>query len=138
MAKSMCKDRQKNQILGIFGEYFLSIKRLFVLLRGMKRIVSLLMLAFVLMTMCATHVWAEEQLPPKLLKLTEEAYRSYSARETENIHKEQFGDERLKALLKKDLGDARQTSETIHRAVEDFVGEAEPTDDLTKMCIILK
>ena len=58
--------------------------------------------------------------------------------EAENIHKEQFGDERLKALLKKDLGDARQTSETIHRAVEDFVGEAEPTDDLTKMCIILK
>ena len=84
MAKSMCKDRQKNQILGIFGEYFLSIKRLFVLLRGMKRIVSLLMLAFVLMTTGATHVWAEEQLPPKLLKLTEEAYRSYSARETEN------------------------------------------------------
>ena len=29
----------------------------------------------------------------------------------------------------------RQTSETIHKAVEDFVGEAEPRDDLTKMCI---
>ena len=55
--------------------------------------------------------------------------------EAENIHQEQFGDERLRALLQKDLGDARQTSETVHKAVEDFVGEAEPTDDLTKMCI---
>ena len=55
--------------------------------------------------------------------------------EAENIHKEQFGDERLQALLKQDLGDARQTSETIHRAVEEFVGDAEPSDDLTKMCI---
>ena len=55
--------------------------------------------------------------------------------EAENIHQEQFGDERLKALLQKDLGDARQTSETVHKAVEEFVGEAEPTDDLTKMCI---
>ncbi len=55
--------------------------------------------------------------------------------EAENIHKEQFGDERLRALLKQDLGDARQTSETIHKAVEDFVGDAERSDDLTKMCI---
>ena len=55
--------------------------------------------------------------------------------EAENANKEQFGDERLQALLKKDLGTARQTSETIHKAVEDFVGEAEPSDDLTKMCI---
>lgn len=55
--------------------------------------------------------------------------------EAENIHKEQFGDERLKALLQSDLGDARQTSERIHKAVEEFVGDAEPSDDLTKMCI---
>ena len=55
--------------------------------------------------------------------------------EAENIHKEQFGDERLQALLRKDWGDARQTSETIHKAVADFVGDAEPSDDLTKMCI---
>ena len=55
--------------------------------------------------------------------------------EAENIHKEQFGDARLQALLRKDWGDARQTSETIHKAVEDFVGNAEPSDDLTKMCI---
>ena len=46
--------------------------------------------------------------------------------EAENIHKEQFGDERLRALLKQD---------TIHKAVEDFVGDAERSDDLTKMCI---
>jgi serine phosphatase RsbU (regulator of sigma subunit) len=58
--------------------------------------------------------------------------------EAENSDKEQFGDARLKALLQKDLGDARQTSETIHKAVEDFVGDAEPSDDLTKMCIIMK
>ena len=55
--------------------------------------------------------------------------------EAENIKKEQFGDERLQALLQQDLGDARQTSETVHKAVEDFVDGAEPSDDLTKMCI---
>ena len=58
--------------------------------------------------------------------------------EAENSHKEQFGDERLQALLKQDLGDARQTSETIHQAVADFVGDAEPSDDLTKLCIKMR
>ncbi len=58
--------------------------------------------------------------------------------EAENANKEQFGDDRLQALLQKDLGDARQTSETVHKAVEDFVGDAEPNDDLTKMCIKMK
>lgn len=58
--------------------------------------------------------------------------------EAENANQEQFGDERLKALLQQDLGDARQTSETIHKAVEEFVGETEPSDELTKMCIIMK
>jgi serine phosphatase RsbU (regulator of sigma subunit) len=58
--------------------------------------------------------------------------------EAENKNKEQFGDERLKALLQQDLGDARQTSETIHKAVAEFVGDAEPSDDFTKMCIKLK
>jgi serine phosphatase RsbU (regulator of sigma subunit) len=57
--------------------------------------------------------------------------------EAENSNKEQFGDERLKALLQQDLGSAQQTSETIHKAVEAFVGDAEPSDDLTKMCIKL-
>ena len=58
--------------------------------------------------------------------------------EAENIHKEQFGEERLRELLQKDWGDARQTSESIHKAVEEFVGDAEPSDDLTKMCIKMK
>lgn len=58
--------------------------------------------------------------------------------EAENIHHEQFGNDRLQALLRKNWGDARQTSETIHKAVEEFVGDAEPSDDLTKMCIIMK
>ena len=58
--------------------------------------------------------------------------------EAENVNKEQFGDNRLQALLKKDLGNARQTSETVHKAVEEFVGGAEPSDDLTKMCIKMK
>ena len=53
--------------------------------------------------------------------------------EAENKNREQFGDDRLKALLQNDLGDARQTSETVHKAVEEFVGGAEPSDDLTKM-----
>jgi len=57
--------------------------------------------------------------------------------EAENVNKEQFGDARLQALLKKDLGSARETSEAIHKAVEEFVGEAGPSDDLTKMCIKL-
>lgn len=58
--------------------------------------------------------------------------------EAENIHKEQFGDQRLQALLQQDLGSAQQTSETIHKAVEEFVGNAEPSDDLTKMCIKMR
>ena len=58
--------------------------------------------------------------------------------EAENSNKEQFGDDRLKALLQCDLGDARETSETIHKAVEEFVGGAELSDDLTKMCIKMK
>ena len=58
--------------------------------------------------------------------------------EAENANKEQFGDARLKALLANDLGDARQTSEAIHKAVEEFVGEAEPSDDLTKMYIKMR
>ena len=58
--------------------------------------------------------------------------------EAENARQEQFGDERLQALLKKDLGNARQTSEAVHKAVEEFVGKAEPSDDVTKMCIKMK
>ena len=50
---------------------------------------------------------------------------------------EQMGDYR-QALLQTDHGTARATSEAIHQAVEDFVGAAEPSDDLTKMCIKMK
>jgi serine phosphatase RsbU (regulator of sigma subunit) len=57
--------------------------------------------------------------------------------EAENKNKEQFGDARLQALLRRNHGDARSTSEAIHRAVEEFVGDAEPSDDLTKMCIMV-
>jgi serine phosphatase RsbU (regulator of sigma subunit) len=191
----------------------------------MHKIVRYLFLALLLLTTGGIPLTAEETLPPKLQTLADEAYHSYSARETENffeaiqnvkeateqgmfvtmfiglidlktghmaycnaghnpplldgefmkmesnapiglwpkleyageevgdmhgktlfvytdgineaenVHKEQFGDERLRALLKNDLGNARQTSEAIHKAVEEFVGEAEPSDDLTKMCI---
>ncbi len=31
-----------------------------------------------------------------------------------------------------------EVQETIHKAVEEFVGNAEPSDDLTKMCISSK
>ena len=55
--------------------------------------------------------------------------------EAENNRQEQFGEGRLRALLQHNLGDPRQTSEIIHKAVEDFVGDAEPSDDLTKLCI---
>jgi len=58
--------------------------------------------------------------------------------EAENIHQERFGDDRLQALLQKDWGNARETSEIVHKAVEEFVGEAEPSDDLTKMCIKMR
>jgi hypothetical protein len=98
----------------------------------MKRDTCLVFLTLLLSLTGVISVWAEEPLPPKLQQLTEEV------NEAENIHKEQFGDERLQALLQNDLGDARQTSETIHRAVEEFVGDAEPSDDLTKMCIKMR
>lgn len=115
---------------------------------NMKQIAHKIALMLLLSTIGASAVWTEESLPPRLQQMVDEAYRAYSARETdkfferideaENANKEQFGDERLQALLKRDLGDAQATSETIHRAVEDFVGDAEPSDDLTKMCIKVK
>jgi len=63
---------------------------------------------FLLLTTCSTSLWAEKELPPEIQRMTDEAFQFYSS---------------------------RQTSETIHRAVEEFVGDAEPSDDLTKMCI---
>ena len=97
----------------------------------MKRIAQNMLLAFLLLTAVVSQAWGEEKLPPKLQKLTDAAYRYYSARETEDYF------EMVKKV--KDatefLGNARQTSEAIHKAIEEFVGGAEPSDDLTKMCI---
>ena len=47
-------------------------------------------------------------------------------------------EEQLPAKLQQDLGDAKHTSEAVHKAVEEFVGDAAPSDDLTKMCIKMK
>jgi len=66
------------------------------------------LLLFLQLTTCSTSLWAEKELPPEIQRMTDEAFQFYSS---------------------------RQTEETIHRAVEEFVGEAEPSDDLTKMCI---
>ena len=51
----------------------------------MKKMASLVFLTLLLLTTGVTCAWAEETLPPKLQKLTDEAYRSYSARETDNF-----------------------------------------------------
>ena len=64
---------------------------------------------------------------PKLQQLTDEAYRCYSARETDSYF------EVVKKV--KDATEFSQYQETYYRAVEEFVGDAEPNDDLTKMCI---
>ena len=77
----------------------------------MKRIAQNMLLEFLLLTAVVSQAWGEEKLPPKLQKLTDAA------------------------LLQQNLGNARQTSEAIHKAIEEFVGGAEPSDDLTKMCI---
>ena len=87
----------------------------------MRKIICYLSLALLLLSTGVTHVWAEEQLPPKLQKLTDEAYRCYSTRDTENF---------FEAIS---LG-----FEDAYKAIEEFVGDAEPSDDLTKMCIIMK
>ena len=39
----------------------------------MKKIVCHILLALILLTTSATHIWAQEQLPPKLQQLTDEA-----------------------------------------------------------------
>lgn len=104
----------------------------------MKRVACLVFLTLLLSLTGVTSVRAEEPLPPNDMHGKTLFVYTDGINEAENIHKEQFGDERLQALLQNDLGDARQTSETIHRAVEEFVGDAEPSDDLTKMCIKMR
>ena len=53
----------------------------------MKKIVRYLFLALLLLTTGGIPLTAEETLPPKLQTLADEAYHSYSARETENFFK---------------------------------------------------
>lgn len=56
--------------------------------------------------------------------------------EAENMALEQFGEERLQALIHLSSADSsRQTIETTIKAVTHFVGDAEQSDDLTMMCI---
>ncbi|MDE7086163.1 MAG: serine/threonine-protein phosphatase, partial [Prevotella sp.] len=56
--------------------------------------------------------------------------------EAENTAQEQFGEERLQALIHlNNMESSRQTIETTIKAVTHFVGDAEQSDDLTMMCI---
>jgi hypothetical protein len=96
----------------------------------MKRTAYYLLLTL-LLTAGGTRVWGVEKLPSKLQKLADKAYRHYIARETDQF----FEDVRQLKDITEFSDYAREISETIHKAVEEFVGGAEPTDDLTKMCI---
>ena len=73
-----------------------------------KKVVCYFFLMLLLLTTGATNLWAEEQLPPKLQKLTEEAYRCYSARETDYFF------EAVKRV--KDAAEFSDYQETYYRA----------------------
>ena len=76
--------------------------------KTVKKTACFILLTFLLLTTGATNVWAEEPLPPKLQKLTDEAYRCYSARETDNY---------FDAVKKvKDATEFSQYQETYYRA----------------------
>jgi hypothetical protein len=51
----------------------------------MPRLTYLICLVFLALTTGLSSVRAEEMLPPILQKLTDEAYRCYSSRETDNF-----------------------------------------------------
>ena len=56
--------------------------------------------------------------------------------EAENSSHEQFGDERVIDFFKKSPYDnAKQTVDLMNAAVAAFVGDAEPSDDLTMLCL---
>lgn len=56
--------------------------------------------------------------------------------EAENETKDQYGEERLQELLKRNLQkNAQDTIDIIHESVSQFVGKAEPSDDITKLCL---
>lgn len=74
----------------------------------MQKIASYLFLAFLLLTTGSTPVWTEETLPSDLQKLTDEAYRNYSSRETDNF---------FDAVKKvKDATESSKYQETYYRA----------------------
>ena len=74
----------------------------------MNKVVCYICLALLLLTTGAMRICAEEQLPPKLQKLTDEAYRCYSARETDNYF------EAVKRV--KDATEFSEFQETYYRA----------------------
>ena len=51
----------------------------------MKRVAFFLFLMLLQLVSSASCMWTEEKLPPKLLKLTDQAYHYYSSRETDNF-----------------------------------------------------
>ena len=74
----------------------------------MKKLASVFLLLSLLMAVGTVRVWGEEQLPPKLQKLTDEAYRYYSSRETELFF------ETVKRV--KDVTEFSEYQETFYRA----------------------
>ncbi len=58
--------------------------------------------------------------------------------EAENMAHEQFGDERLLNFMQHEATTAKNTILEIQEAVANFVGDAEPSDDLTMLCLKLK
>jgi len=50
----------------------------------MAKVAKIVCLMMLTLTIGFSNVSAEESLPPKLLQLTDEAYRCYSARETDS------------------------------------------------------
>ena len=74
----------------------------------MRKIVYSLSLMLFFLTAGVTSAWSEEKLPPKLQELTDEAYRNYSSRETENYF------EAVKKV--KDATEFSQYQETYYRA----------------------
>ena len=58
--------------------------------------------------------------------------------EAENTQQEQFGDERLLEILRSTtFGNSRQVIERMSQEVTRHRAGAEPSDDLTMMCILL-
>lgn len=111
------------------------------------KIAKTVCLIVLLLTMGWSVVRAEEPLPLRLQELSDETYRLYSARETDDFF------EAVKML--KSATEYSKYQETYYRAyswlttsfimprativtsVCIFVGDAVPSDDLTKMCIKL-